>query len=76
MRRLPARCAKDVVPKRRADAEPDVVIPVMMAKMILFQPEPGAAFHGEMVDRVMHHVVADIAEHQPGECARRKAPEN
>ena len=35
---LPRR-AENVVPKRRADAVPDVVVFVVMAKMILFQPE-------------------------------------
>ena len=35
---LPRR-AENVVPKRRADAVPDVVVFVVMAMMILFQPE-------------------------------------
>ena len=47
-----------------------------MAKMILLQPEPRAAFHGEMVRRVMEHVVTDITENQPGKHGRRKASKN
>ena len=35
---LPRR-AENVIPKRRADAVPDVIIFVVMAKMILLQPE-------------------------------------
>src|SRR4030095_13288813 len=37
--RLLSRGPKDVVPKRRADAVSDLVILVMMAKMILLQPQ-------------------------------------
>ncbi len=41
--------------------------------MILLQPEPRAAFHGEMVRCIMEHVIADITENQPGKHGRRKA---
>ena len=74
--RLLSRRPKDVVPKRRADAVSGVVISVMMAKMILLQPKPHPAFHGEMMRRVMEHVVADITENQSGKDCRRQTPEN
>src|SRR5881396_2717527 len=37
---LSSRGPKDVVPQRRADSVSDMVILVMMAKVILLQPEP------------------------------------
>src|SRR5256885_10417949 len=52
MRRLPARRPEDVVPQWRADAVTRVIIVVVMAKMILFQPEQYAAFHRKMVRRI------------------------
>ena len=60
--RLLSRCPKHVVPKRRADAISDLIVPVMMAKMILLKPKPGTALHGEMMRGVMEHVIADITE--------------
>ena len=75
-RPLPAGRPEDVVPQWRADAVPDVIIFVVMAKMILLQPEQYAAFHRKMVRRIMEHVVTDIAKHQSGERAGRKAPED
>ena len=48
----------------------------MMAKMILLQPEPRAAFHGEMVRGIMEHVIAEITENQARKHGRRKAPKN
>src|SRR5207237_5354290 len=74
--RLLSRGPKDVVPKRRADAVSGVIILVMMAKVILLQPKPGAALHGEMMRRVMEHVIADITEDQPGKNCRCHTPKN
>src|SRR5690349_24780570 len=48
----------------------------MMAKMILLQPQPRAAFHRKMMRCVMKHVVADITEDQSGKRARCKARED
>src|SRR6185436_11575371 len=75
-RRLPTGRPENVVPQWRADAVPDVIIFVVMAKMVLLQPEEYAAFHRKMVRRIMQHVVTDIAKHQSGERARREAPEH
>jgi len=44
--------------------------------MILLQPKPDAAFHGEMMSRVMEHVIANVTENQPGKHGRRKASKN
>ena len=74
--RLLSRCPENVIPKRRADAVSDVIILEMMAKMILLQPKPRATFHGEMVRRVMEHVIADITENQTGKHSRRQAPKS
>ena len=74
--RLLSRGAKDIVPKRRADAVSGVIILVMMAKMILLQPKPRAALHGEMMRRVVEHVIADITENQPGKNCWRQTPKN
>src|SRR5262249_39092620 len=73
---LSARSPKDVVPERRADAVSHVIIFVMMAEMILLQPEQRAVFHGKMVRRIMEHVVTNVAKHQSRERAGRKAPED
>ena len=48
----------------------------MMAKMILLQPQPHAAFHREMMRRVVKHVVTDVTEDEPGKDARRQAPKD
>src|SRR5437016_13517675 len=48
----------------------------MMAKMILFQPQPYAAFHWEMMRRVVEHIVAHVAEDEPGKDGRRQPPKN
>ena len=48
----------------------------MMTEVILLQPKPRTAFHGEMVCRVMEHVIADITENQTGKHSRRQAPKN
>jgi len=61
-RRLLPRRAENVIPKRRADAVSNLIILEIMAEMILLQPKPDAAFHGEMVRRVMEHVIAEITE--------------
>ncbi len=37
---LLSRRSKNVVPKRRADSVSHLIISVMMAEMVLFQPEP------------------------------------
>ena len=47
-----------------------------MAKMILFQPQPYAAFHWEMMRRVVEHIVAHVAEDEPGKDGRRQPPKN
>jgi hypothetical protein len=73
---LLSRGSKDVIPKRRADAVSDVIVLEMMAKVILLQPKQDTAFHGEMVRRVMEHVIADITENQPGKHRRRQASKN
>ena len=70
---LPSCRPKDVIPKRRADAVSGLIIPVMMAKMILLQPEPHSVLHWKMMRRVVKHVVANVAEDQPGKDARRHA---
>src|SRR5438270_8198280 len=70
------RSPKHVIPKRRADAVSGVIIFVMMAKMILFQPEPHAAFDGEMVCRVVQHIITDVTENQSAKHARRQIAEN
>src|SRR6266542_6295115 len=48
----------------------------MMAKMILLQPQPYALFHWEMMRRVVEHIVAHIAEDEPGKNGRRQPPKN
>jgi hypothetical protein len=53
-----------------------VIIFVVVAKMILFQPQPYAAFHGEMMRRVVEHVVTHVAEYESRKDGRRQAPEN
>ena len=53
-----------------------MIILVMMAEMGLLQPEPQTSLHGEMVRRVMEHVVTDVTENQAGKHARRQTPEN
>ena len=74
--RLLTRRAENVIPKRRADPVSDMIVPEMMAEMILLQPKPDAAFHGEMVRRVMKHVITEITENQPGKHRRRQASKN
>src|SRR6266566_5102777 len=76
MTRLLSRRAKDVVPKRRADPVSGVIVSVMMAKMILLQPQPYAAFHWEMMRRVVEHIVAHVAEDEPGKDGRRQTRKN
>src|SRR5260370_5791729 len=71
-----SRRAENVIPKRRADAVSGVIILVMMAKVILLQPKPGAPLHGKMIRRVILHVIADITENQPGTNSRRHTPKN
>ena len=71
---LLSRCAENVVPKRRANAESYMIIFVMMTEVILLQPKPNAALHGEMVCRVMKHVVANVAENESRKDARRQMP--
>jgi hypothetical protein len=44
--------------------------------MILFQPQPYAVFHWEMMRRVVEHIVAHVAEDEPGKDGRRQPPEN
>ncbi len=73
---LLSRRPKNVVPKRRADAVSDVIILVMMAEMVLLQPEPQTPLHGEVVRREMEHVITDVTKNQSGKHARRQAPEN
>jgi hypothetical protein len=75
-RRLLPRRAKNVIPKRRANAVPDMIVLKMMAEVILLQPKPHAAFHGEMVRRIMEHVIAEITENQPRKHRRRQASKN
>ena len=75
-RQLLSRGPKDIVPERRADAVSDVIVLEMMAEMILLQPKPDAAFHGEMVRCVMEHVIAEVTENQPGKHRRRQASKN
>ena len=74
--RLLTSRAENVIPKRRADAVSNVIVLEMMAEVILLQPKPDAAFHGKMVCRIMEHVIADIAENQPGKHRWRKASKN
>src|SRR5436309_15183386 len=57
--------SKNVIPKGRTDSKASVIVVIMMTKMILFQPQPDSAFHGEMVYRVMDRVVTNVAEDQP-----------
>ncbi len=73
---LLSRRPKNVVPEWRADAISDVIIFVMVAEMVLLQPEPDASLHGKMVRRVMEHVVGNVTEDQSGKHARRQVPEN
>ena len=73
---LLSRRPKNVVPKRRADAVSDVIVLVMMAEMILLQPEAQTSLHGEMVRCIMEHVVANVAENQSSEHALCKTPKN
>lgn len=54
--------AKNVIPERRTNAVTGMIIVEVMAEMILFQPPPDAAFHGEMVYRVMDRIVANVTE--------------
>ena len=71
------RCPKNVIPKRGADAISNVIIFVMMAEMILFQPKPHPPFHLEVMDRVMDRVVANVAKSKPsGEGRREPAKAN
>ena len=67
---------EDVVPQWRTDAVSDVIIFVVMAKMILLQPQPDAAFHWEMMRRVVEHIVAHVAEHEPGKDGWRQTRKN
>ena len=51
---LPAIGPKNVIPERRADAVTGVIVVVMVTQVVLLQPIPNAAFHWEMMDRVMN----------------------
>jgi hypothetical protein len=53
-----------------------MIILVMVAEMVMLQPEPKTSLHGEVVRCVMEHVIADITKNQSGKHARRQAPEN
>src|SRR6266404_1241792 len=70
---FPAR-PKDIVPERGAHTETGLVLFIMMAQMILLQPKPNAILHGEMVRRVVNHVVTDITKRETGRYWRRIAP--
>ena len=48
----------------------------MMAKMILFQPEPRGTLHGKVMRRVVEHIVAHVAEDEPGKDGRRQTRKN
>jgi hypothetical protein len=73
---LLSRRPKNEIPQWRADAVSDVIVLEVVAEMILLQPKPDAAFHGEMMRRVMEHVVAKVTENQPGKHSRGQSPEN
>src|SRR5688500_17567360 len=67
---------ENIIPERRADAVTDMVVFVMMTHVILLQPKTDAALHGEMVRRVMNHVVTEIPNEQTGIGRRREISEN
>src|SRR3981081_2533727 len=50
-----------------------MVVLVMMPHVIFFQPKPNAAFHREMVGRVVKHVVEKITAEKSGKRCRRDA---
>ena len=47
-----------------------------MPEMVLLQPEPQPPLHGEMVRRIMEHVIANVTEDQSGKYTRRQTTEN
>src|SRR4051812_28453847 len=53
-----------------------VIVFVVMPHVVLLQPQSDAAFHQEMVRRIMNHVVAEIAEEESRKRGRRQAPED
>src|SRR5437867_10865276 len=65
------RCPKNVIPKRGADAISNVIIFVMMAEMILFQPKPHPPFHPEVMDRVIDRDAANVAQSKSSGDSRR-----
>src|ERR1700736_49480 len=72
---LPAICPKNVVPQRRANPETEVVVVIMMTQMVLLQPIQNAAFHREMMDRVMNGIVTNVAPNETGPDCRRGVSE-
>src|SRR5204862_8147713 len=56
---------EDVVPKGRADAVTGFVVLIMMAEVVLFQPEAHPISHGEMMRGIVDDVVANVAGGEP-----------
>src|SRR5690242_15383641 len=71
-----SRRPEHIIPQRRTDAVSDMIVLEMMAQMILLQPQPRAAFHCQVVRRIMEHVVADITENQAGKYGGRQVSKN
>ena len=45
---------ENVIPKGRTHPVPSMIVLIMVPQVVLFQPPPDAAFHGEMVSRVVN----------------------
>src|SRR5215471_5882123 len=65
--------SEDVVPKRRADAEPVVLVHIVMAQMMALQPLPKLSLHRSMMRGVVDRVIADVPKQKAGKEQRQKS---
>jgi hypothetical protein len=69
--------AKNVIPERGTYTVTGMFVIVMMTQVVLLKPKPYPSLHGEVMDRIMDRIVANVAESKPSRnCWRETAEGN
>jgi hypothetical protein len=67
--------SEDVIPKRRADAIGRLIILIVVAQLILFEPRSDTPLHGKVMGSVMNRIVTNVTQSEPGGNCRSESSE-
>jgi len=70
-----SRCAKNVIPERGTYTVTGMFVIVMMPQVVLLEPKPHSPLHGEVMNRIMDRIVANIAKSKSCRDGRRETAE-